>query len=283
MSAEAILLDASVRTSIGGQSVSDSLIGSPVRFQLEASVFNAFGTSDAQVAVAPGTIGVRTSMEVKVLPPGILLPTESFGAVTIDDLVFSSSQNEMIPVRMWLLLEGHLQLAATQSRFTSSTQVDGGFTIKRAFGSTFTQQAGGIKVSSENQGTLRALGLFSDLSFEGTFNPAADLTFDSLVLSTTFLVPTNESLQLTMHFSSNAARPADIGTAAADFLTTFGFPRGSPVFVVPNGVTVNAPSAFLFDNTFLPPNAVVEVPEANTSLLVLCSIGSIIARRKRPA
>ena len=68
--------------------------------------------------------------------------------------------------------------------------------------------------------------------------------------------------------------------SSADFFNSLDFPIGTPLFVLPDGVTVNAPDSFVFDNIFAPPGAAT-APEPATLALLGAGLAALGLARRR--
>ncbi|HUP08973.1 MAG TPA: hypothetical protein VMU47_17565 [Caldimonas sp.] len=88
-------------------------------------------------------------------------------------------------------------------------------------------------------------------------------------------------------FMSLTTRAHAVGSgsasATADWGDTMSLPLDAPVFDLPAGVTANDPEAFIFDNRFIPPDAVspVDEPPAIAMLAAGLAVLGAFARRRR--
>jgi len=95
-----------------------------------------------------------------------------------------------------------------------------------------------------------------------------------------FGVPLNSPVMVSLFLELDIGA-ADAGhTAGADFGHSFDFPIGAALFNLADGVTVNEPDTFVFNNLFAPPSAAA-IPEPGSLSLLVAGLAALGARRMR--
>ncbi len=201
-------------------------------------------------------------------------------AVVYDDFLVNASGVSFVPGSLNLLLSGSLSTSAT-------ARASGGL-IANAFA------AAGVTVNMLVNGTFFEGGAAelrspSGVSYD-TYGPLTDLTFPAPFTITTPVLnlPVGTAFSLQFELSPFVGANAIIGGtpedefAFADFFmdsfsnfdSTLTFPTSGPVFNLPEGATVNSPSALIVNNRFVGggPSA---VPEPSSIFLFGLGLGVI--------
>jgi hypothetical protein len=86
------------------------------------------------------------------------------------------------------------------------------------------------------------------------------------LLSALINVPLDQLVPVQLSLTANATSEAGGSSSSAEFGQSLDFPIGSALFNLPNGVTVNAPDSFVFNNIFAPPTSAVPGPIVGAGL-----------------
>jgi hypothetical protein len=161
-------------------------------------------------------------------------------------------------------------------------QVSGDFaTASVDFGVTFTaQDVGHFTASLDTTGAPQCTSSFVGGAGCGAiFLPGAAVTA-LLTRPTEVGLDVPVLIQLRMDVDVTAS---NFGSGSgALFNNSLDFPTGVPLFVLPDGITVDAPDSFVLDNVFVPPGASAVPEPAALALLGAGLVGLGFARR-RPA
>jgi hypothetical protein len=230
--------------------------------------------AEGRANASPGTVGASSSAVSSggVFGQGAL--SESNAAYRETAVVFSANRaifpGDIAPVAMRLGINGFINAtsgADAQVTFTVQTDISGGFSR------FFIEADGGAPQNCS--------------SFQITSFPDCSATLNGVLVTNLLEVPLNREIlvQLSVHTIAGAT-PGGEGSsnsAHADFADTFGF--DAVPFVLPEGVTANAPDSFIFDDRFLPASAPSALPEPSTTfdlgagLLLLACFGARPRRR----
>ena len=88
----------------------------------------------------------------------------------------------------------------------------------------------------------------------------ASLSVGALTTQTLHNVPLDTAVLLVMFINAGALAVFPGASANSSFGQSLDFPTGTAVFVLPDGVTANAPDSFLTNNIFSPPGATAATP-----------------------
>ena len=220
-------------------------------------------------------LGLKAAAEMVLLATGIGGQAggggSGYAAVRYDDFLVNASGVSFVPGSLTLLLSGWLS--------TGGASTGNGGLIAAAFAGA------GVTVGVTVNGTYLEGGAFQGRSPSGvsysTYGPLTNLTlpapFTTPVLNFPVGTPFSLLLELTPFVSANAVilgTPEDEFSVAdflidsfSDFTSTLTFPTSGPVFTLPEGATVNSPSALIVNNRFIgaSPSA---VPEPSSIFLV---------------
>ena len=225
------------------------------------SLSDSSGPASASTAFARasrGSLAASASGSGDSGPGGVDASFASLGSAffTLPDLTFVGPDATVCPAGMNLHLNGLLSAMAGAGA-TATSEV------------TVRADVGG----NVFDGTLRFDGVF----FTGT-GLLAGVTDTSDVLLTTpgFCVPTGQPIPLTVSLAASVdATIAGVGagaSAVSDFSSTLSFPESGPVFQLPPGVTVDAPSGGIADNRWVDPviGMVIDVQPRDPENRVRC-------------
>jgi hypothetical protein len=139
----------------------------------------------------------------------------------------------------------------------------------------------GVTASGIGLSTFAGTRSYSENSFGEVSAGSTGLLAEGDLLTTPVFavgVGTPFSLHVTLSVSAGASTNITHGNAdaAASFGHTLRFASGRPVFDLPEGYTVDAPSAGIVDNTFV-------VPEPSTLALTLVGCALLASLRRAPA
>jgi hypothetical protein len=198
-----------------------------------------------------------------------------------DDFIFTGPGNDPIQVRLMLCLDGTLEayrpgpgfFAGTNSEITLFGNLNGQ-SLTDAVVPGGAGAFGAVSASIDNLGgwSVERHGLlsqFGDVTYSGT-----TLTVDGAdnFFSKWITVPVNTPVVLDLSMRSRAFSWSG-APAFSNFGSTMNFPFDQPVFLLPEGYTVNSASANIANNQYA-------VPEPTAGLLVLV-VGSFAAIQRR--
>jgi hypothetical protein len=248
---------------------SNFLVGSAASGMARPGILAASATADLQ-----STHATTLTFLADNLAGGAAWATVEF---TIDDLVVTSTGSggaATVPIALHLDLSGGLSASGSlNSPPELSWPASAGGTATVGVGVTASaigiSSFGGTRSYSENN--------FGEVSTGSTGLLAGGDQLTTPVFEVT--VGTPFSVRVTLGVTAGASTNITHGNAdaAASFGHTLGFASGRPVFDLPEGYTVDAPSAGIVDNTFA-------VPEPSTLALTLvgCALLASLRRASLP-
>ena len=196
---------------------------------------------------------------------------------TIDDLVVTSTGAggaATVPIAL------HLDLSGGGLSASGSLNSPPEFTWPVSAGGTATIGVG-VTASAIGVSTFAGTRSYSENNYGEVSSGSTGLLAGGDQLTTPVFdvtVGTPFSLRVTLGVTAGASTNITHGNAdaAATFDHTLRFASGRPVFALPEGYTVDAPSAGIVDNTFA-------VPEPSTLVLTLVGCALLAGLRRAPA
>lgn len=243
--------------------------------------FSGSGETEVLTAAESTPLGLKASAALFLFATGTGGAANgggsAYAAVLYDDFLVSASGASFDPGSLSLPVSLNLWLSGSLGTGVSATGSGG--LIADGFAGA------GVTVGMTVNGTYVEGGAFEGRSPSGvsysTYGPLTDLTFPALfttpVLNVPFLTPFSVRLELNP-FSSAAAiirgTPEDEFslanfsiTGSSAFESTLTFPTIGPVFNLPEGFTVNSPSALIVNNRFVGGSPAAAVPEPSSIFL----------------
>ena len=247
---------------------SNFLVGAAASGMARPGILAASASADLQ-----STHATTLTFLADNLAGGAAFATVEF---TLDDLVVTSTGAggaATVPIALHLDLSGGLSASGS---LNSPPE----FTWPVSAGGTATLGVG-VTASAIGVSTFAGTRSYSENNYGEVSTGSTGLLSGGDELTTPVFhvtVGTPFSLRVTMGVSAGAS--TNITHGNADAAATFGhalrFPTGRPVFDLPEGYTLDAPSAGIVDNAFA-------VPEPSTLSLTLFGGALLASLRRRPA
>jgi hypothetical protein len=236
----------------------------PVAETINCSTAGSFANGSS--SASPGHVGAEANATAALDNFGARLDTT---AIYSDFFVFQSANPAATTATVQLNLDMAGLLQASGNSATATVD----------FGVTFTaQDVGHFTASLDTSGAPQCTSTFvGGVGCGGIFLPSGPIPMLTRPTIVGLGVPI--FIQLRMDVGVTAS---NFGSGSgALFNNSLDFPVGVPLFVLPDGVTVNAPDSFVFDNVFAPGGAAA-VPEPGTlSILSLGLVGAGAMRRRK--
>ena len=224
---------------------------------------NEIGVASGQAFASYGHIGAKADAATV---GGTSIPAQiGANAFFTDTFVFTSTDPTATTaeVALNLVLGGVLNAAAPSGSSAGASLRGFALLHGQEFEFRFDKSGDGV------------LNQFSDFSLVG------GTALDARLRSPTVLVGLNEPTIFAMSLEVGAGSVGPFASALSDFSGSFKLPTGSDVFVLPDGVTVNA-GDYLVNNRFIDPLAPTGgVPEPAAWALMIAGFGLAGAAMRR--
>lgn len=241
LSVSLIVIAMHAQSSSAMECKAQSLLDSSRDYVSTGELYASVGDSDpypqmrqTHIEVDPSGIRIRTMCENT--GNAITNPTAwAYGELTLDNVVFSSTGTDPIPVSLNLDFNGRFILLDNTGKYAL-----GKIIIEATInGTTFP---GEIHVCSQYCVQIQT-GLLEGLT--------GRIYRDKLLTTPEVMVPVNEPVTVTITMNViTVADKSPLSRAEADFDDIYTFARTGPVFNVPAGVNVNSERLMIIDNAY---------------------------------